>query len=260
MGSAVPPKEPDSPTDFHPGAHDPLDRLRHAVEHASHLLPAQGPITVFIHHNTLHAFEHLTFEQAVRRGAEIFGCQPYLPEERYRAALGRGRIRLSELRAVVAEDLGTRAGDRVGGLCSRLELRLAMLESPVVTASSEELKWFMAETDALRKVRPEAPSAARLKLIAETRRWVMRDIRALNGSAPGWIRQPLSRFTESEIEHWGETDWEAFALEILWGACRTGARHAAPLPAPALPARHRDLLLAATGRDTDLAVNDLLIR
>src|SRR5688572_32789036 len=83
--------------------------LERAIEHASHLLPAQGPINVFIHHNTLHAFEHLRFEEAVRRGAETFGCQPYLAEERYRAALARGRIRLPELRTVVADDLGPRA-------------------------------------------------------------------------------------------------------------------------------------------------------
>ena len=36
-----------------------LHRLEQAINHAAHLLPAQGPITVFIHHNTLHAFEEL---------------------------------------------------------------------------------------------------------------------------------------------------------------------------------------------------------
>src|SRR3954470_10287040 len=105
MGTTVPPKHPDAVDEAGAPEHDgATDRLRHAIEHAAHLLPAQGPINVFIHHNTLHAFEHLPFEEAVRRGAETFGCQPYLAEERYRAALGRGCIRLPELRAVVADD------------------------------------------------------------------------------------------------------------------------------------------------------------
>ena len=49
-------------------------------------------IAVFIHHNTLHAFEHEPFEQGVRRGGRTFGGQPFLNEDRYREALGRGRI------------------------------------------------------------------------------------------------------------------------------------------------------------------------
>jgi uncharacterized protein YbcC (UPF0753/DUF2309 family) len=130
----------------------------------------------------------------------------------------------------------------------------------VVTAPAEELTWFVAETDALKRARPEAPIDARLKLIAETRRWIMRDVRGMNGSAPKWVKAPMARFTESEIERWGDGEWEAFALELLWAACRDGAGHAAPLPAAQLPVRHRDLLLPATGFDADLAVHDLLIR
>jgi hypothetical protein len=79
MGSAVSPKEPASVTRAQNGR-TPLDRLRHVIEPAAHLLPAQGPITVFIHHNTLHAL-NLTFEQAVRRGGEVLGCQPDASEE-----------------------------------------------------------------------------------------------------------------------------------------------------------------------------------
>src|SRR5437016_11801118 len=85
----------------------PLSTLRHAIEHAAHLLPAQGPITVFIHQNTLHAFEHLPFTEGVRQGARGFGCQPYLPKDRYREALLRGRIRFTELQAVLGEELGS---------------------------------------------------------------------------------------------------------------------------------------------------------
>ena len=81
------------------------DKLRHAIDHAAHLLPAQGPITVFIHHNTLHAFEHLPFHEALRVGARVFGNEPYLPENQYRQALVNGRIRSSELSQVLRDDL-----------------------------------------------------------------------------------------------------------------------------------------------------------
>src|SRR5437660_11754701 len=90
-----------------------LEHLAHVIEHAAHVLPAQGPITVIIHHNTLHAFEHLPFEQAVEKGARVFGCQPYLTEDRYRDALGRGRIRFDELRSVLEEDVGERADETI---------------------------------------------------------------------------------------------------------------------------------------------------
>ena len=92
------------------GSHSdsPCNRLQHAIDHAAHLLPAQGPITVFIHHNTLHAFEDSRSTRRSSRAADVFGCQPYLTEDRYREALGRGRIRFDDLRAVLADDLGDR--------------------------------------------------------------------------------------------------------------------------------------------------------
>jgi alpha-beta hydrolase superfamily lysophospholipase len=39
--------------------------LARVIDSLAHLLPAQGPISIFIHHNTLHALEHLPFEDAV---------------------------------------------------------------------------------------------------------------------------------------------------------------------------------------------------
>jgi uncharacterized protein len=62
------------------------------IDHASHLLPDQGPMDVFVHHNTLHAFQHLPFHEAVQQAGRIFGAEPYMPEDAYREAFARGRI------------------------------------------------------------------------------------------------------------------------------------------------------------------------
>ena len=76
------------------------DSIRLAIEHAKHYLPTQGPIAVFIHHNTLHAFEHLPFDEAVLDGLRTYGSQPYWQESRYREELARDRIQLHDLEAV----------------------------------------------------------------------------------------------------------------------------------------------------------------
>jgi uncharacterized protein len=239
------------------------ERLRRSIDHAAHLLPAQGPIAIFIHHNTLHAFEDRPFEQAVADGAAVFGCQPYLRMERYREALRKGRIRFADLLAVLEDELGLGAVEGVARLVNRLDLRLAMLQYPLRIGPAAELQWFVAETDALRRVRPEVSTTTRGKLIAETRRWVMRDLRGGNEQKgrPTWLSSLFARFPEAEIETWSDETWEAFALEALWSICLDGVR-GVPQSTPQLPTptRHRDLLLAVADVDVDLDVNALLIR
>jgi uncharacterized protein YbcC (UPF0753/DUF2309 family) len=250
-----------------------LAHLHEVIDHAAHLLPAQGPITVFVHHNTLHAFEHLPFEEAVKKGGQVFGCQPYLSEDRYRAELARGRIRFAELQQVLEEDLGPQAHETILGLGTRLELRLAMLQYPLRSGPTEELLWFVAETDALRRIRPEASAVVRGQLIAETRRWIMRDFRGGNeaigdGSTkkkyrrlPADLKGLFERSNESAVENWGDEEWESFTLRALWRVCRDGVRDVPAFsPPPPMPLRHRDLLLEATGADTDPLVNEVLIR
>ncbi len=242
-----------------PTPHASPPDLGRLIEHAAHLLPAQGPITVFIHHNTLHAFEDLPFAEGVRRGSEVFGCQPFLTEEKYRQALARGRIQFDGLKAVLAESLGGRAADTVFGTTTRFELRLAMLQYPLRSGPAEELHWFVAETDALRRVRPDASAAVRGRLLSDTRRWVMRDLRG--GGAAGRLHDLFARFGEADIETWDDDTWETFALQALWRvACDGAARVPAEAAPPAADVRHRDLLLAATGIDTDVRVHELLIR
>jgi hypothetical protein len=210
LGTSAPSDRPPEPDSHTPPT---FDRLRAALDHAAHLLPAHGPITVFIHHNTLHAFEALPFEEAVRRGGETFGCQPYLTEERYRAALGRERVRFADLRAVLDEDLGERAHEPLPQLGTRLDLRLAMLQYPLAAGTASELKWFIAETDALRRVRPEASAVARGRLVAETHHWVMRDLRAQSGAGVDWF---ISDGGEKDAVIDSTTYERSFAEEIAF--------------------------------------------
>src|SRR5581483_12013666 len=105
-------------TPVHPSPSLALPHLLQTIERAAKLLPSQGPITVFIHHNTLHALEDLPFEDAIKKGAEVFGCQPYLTEDRYRQELARGRIRFGDLQAVLRADPGGRADEPVLGFGS----------------------------------------------------------------------------------------------------------------------------------------------
>ncbi|WP_422932128.1 DUF2309 domain-containing protein [Singulisphaera sp. PoT] len=244
--------------------------LEEAIEEAAHLLPAQGPIAVFIHHNTLHAFEHLPFHEGVKEGGRALGCHPYATEDFYRDAVRRGRIRFSEIQEALEQDLGESAKVAVPGFSTRLDLRLAMLQYPTWTGPTEELIWHVSRAKAMRRVRQEASSAIRSRLIAETRRWVMRDLRGgVDPTTDGmttrgmWdsLRELLRRFDAGTIEGWGDAKWEEFTLQALWRVCCEGVRDLPPSP-PASPGpiRHRDLLLEASGADADLPVHELLIR
>lgn len=256
-----------------PDKHHQLASLEQVIDDAAHLLPAQGPIRVFIHHNTLHAFEDLPFDNAVQQGARIFGCHPYLPEDRYREKLARGRIRAADLEAVLHDDLGSRGNEPILHLGTRQELRLAMLLYPFRLAPTAELRWFVARTDALKCFRDAAPPLVREAFVEETRNWVLRDLQrrkenptqGTDSRRDQHIQEELTalleRFGESSIDRWSVETWETFTLQILWRICRDGVQSMKTLVVPPAPAlRHHDLLLAATGQDSDLLVHEVLIR
>lgn len=265
------PVQPADQLEFADSTKARLDRLEHIIRHGAHLLPAQGPITVFIHHNTLHALEDLPFEEAVKQGAKIFGCQPYLTEAQYRQHLVRGRIRLEDLSSVLLDDLGDDADVLIGLFGTRFHLRLAMLQHALQQAPDAELRWFVAETDALARFRGDVPVMAKQRSMEETRHWVMRDLRrnghSLDRTSPAerrihdLLRGLIQRFGESSMESWSDATWEAFTLQALWRICREGVHGLKQTHVPqSAPLRHRDLLLQACGEDADRLVNDLLIR
>lgn len=70
----------------------PAFRLEEALERVRHWLPAQGPIKDFVHHNTLHAFQHLKFAEGLSAAARLYGARPYPPARFYQNAYRTGAI------------------------------------------------------------------------------------------------------------------------------------------------------------------------
>lgn len=242
-----------------------VDAVRRAVEHAAHLLPSQGPISVFVHHNTLHAFEERSFHEAVALGTVVYGGQPYLLEDAYRTALAQGRILPQDLAAVLIDDLDDEGDRLIGNLGTRFQLRLAMLQYPLQVGTEAEMQWYIASTGALHHFKPDVRPEQRSRAVGKTRHWVMRDLR--NGHVEhdtrlkGLITGLFDQFRTAKIEHWDDSTWEAFTLHLLWRICRQGVhgiprskRHDRDL------IRHRDILQSATGQDSDVQVNEILVR
>jgi len=209
----------------------PDHSLLHTIDRLAHLLPAQGPISIFIHHNTLHAFEHLPFEDAVEHAARRLKREPYLAESRYRDKLASGRIRPRDVDALLVEQLGAGAAETVAGVASRLDLWRAVVLHGIPAAAGHELSWILEETEALARFRADLPASAR--------------------SAATAVRELTDR-----------ADDERQAVRRLWNACVEAVRRAdtPSAPAPETPVRHRDWLQVVHDIDTDAWVHPPLIR
>ena len=205
--------------------------LASVIDQVAELLPAQGPISIFIHHNTLHAFEELPFEEAVGRAADRLGCEPFLAESRYRDKLAAGRILARDVEAVLVQHVGAGGADEVSGVGSRLDLWRAIVLHGIPIATGRELSWILDETSALTRFRSELPATAR--------------------AASAALREADDPAAE-----------ERGAVRRLWNACVQAVDRAGAAPASvvAAPIRHRDWLHAACGVDTDSWIHPPLIR
>ncbi len=256
-----------------------LAHLREVMERVSHLLPVQGPIGVFVHHNTLHAFQHLPFESAVLSAAEVFGAEPFMPESRYRQELSRGRITPVDVDRVLGHEQELRGGDRplFGGRLARSELWRQMLTCGIDDDGGNSLEWRIEELGLLRRLSATIPVTAARAIVASTTAWLRPmlergDLPALAEALVGHrrladanetlVRLLFMPLTIASIERTLVHQPEALAACALWAACHRRAEEGTPTPANrwGLSLRHRDFLLQATGEDVDDLVNPLVVR
>ena len=255
MGHAVPALQlEDDPTLL---SDEAAASLRHMVEHAAHLLPAQGPIEVFVHHNTLHAFEDQSFHEAVKSGLARYGAEPYFSEPEYRCLHAAGRITDTDLEAVIQIDLGERAHEQINGLGTRCEIRYAMLRHPLHRGPDAELRWVVAETDALQRFRDRTTQINRSRIISAARSW-LQDSNSKRNAIEDY--DGLLQKVGPCHDKWSEAAWESFSLHLLWRTCLNGVASFSPTHQTRNFIRIRDLLLHSTGKDIDRDVHEVLIR
>lgn len=120
---------------FHILGPDFLNSILHEV---AEILPSQGPIDVFIHHNTLHGLEHLSFPEALEEGARLFEARPYLDESNYIRYFYDKRINKENLSLVIR---------RLYENTEQIDDIINILLSTPGAETLQQVKWLLRESN-----------------------------------------------------------------------------------------------------------------
>ncbi|MDF9393353.1 DUF2309 domain-containing protein [Methylococcus capsulatus] len=135
-----------------------------------HVLPGQAPLRDFVHHNTLHGFQHLPFATALEEAERLTGIRGYLPESQFRVLYRQGRIDDADLDAVLDRHLGG-GGEEIlavtggGEPIIRRQIHRLRLTVDLEPLDPARFTWMVDELEALDRFDPEVPAEARRRLM-----------------------------------------------------------------------------------------------
>lgn len=141
--------------------------LQTVIDRLDHVLPGQAPLLNFVHHNTLHGFQHLPFAQGLEAFEKLTGIHGYLPEEEFKKFYAQGRITDLDLNAAFARKFDWQ-GERITiGLTemNRLEVYRIALLFGIDPIAPSQFNWQLEEMDVLRRFQPDIPLLQREKIM-----------------------------------------------------------------------------------------------
>jgi uncharacterized protein YbcC (UPF0753/DUF2309 family) len=251
-------------------------RLREILHDVAHYLPAQAPLEVFVHHNTLHAYQKLSFHEALAAAFDKTGARGYLEEAQYREAHRRGRITDADVDAALPRWVPRGLPALPEGVPDATELcRLALLHD-VGAETKAGLAWELTEHRADTHFPDDAPRVARNRIVRESVAWLEEELAARGPEAVARLlveNDPDPRRVADELEvRFGrrmtatglaallKKDGEAAAVASLWQAARRIAmRLEIPRVRAPRPTFPRDAVLAVGGEDPNDFVHPPLI-
>lgn len=132
---------------------DIRQQILHLIEHLEHILPAQAPIKDFVHHNTLHGYQHLSFADALAESEKTSGAKGYLSNDTFRHLYSQGRITLNDLQTILDEEPDLQLDSLIfasnGRKVCHKDIIINTLLYPLKPITNCQLTWQIEEMEAL---------------------------------------------------------------------------------------------------------------
>lgn len=236
------------------------DEIRALLDGLTSKLPTQGPASIFRHENAIEAFENMRFVDAASLATQCNGTRSYLSENQYHELVATGEIDAADIDGILKEDLCDSRG-KVGDLATAFDIRRTLLSPSEGLGVNGQLQPAFPQEpcgvsgatlsacwdDALRAISSQDPELHPV-FSRQERQWLKRSLESIEQAVVG---MPISAVSAKTKES---------ALRLQWLVCLRGMKQVGRSRGPA-PAclRLRDLLLAATGEDTDRITHRVLI-